>query len=80
MAATAMTDTRTAPGEPLAPATFEGAWKSQHIGKKLSGFTFTIDGNYVVEAIDLAAPGRPHPHEDPDGGSRVDDGRARRQF
>ena len=37
------TDTNTGPGEPLAPATFEGAWKSQHLGKKLSGFTFTVD-------------------------------------
>lgn len=44
-------DTKTGPGEPLVPATFEGAWKSQHIGKKLSGFVFTIDakGNIVSE-------------------------------
>jgi hypothetical protein len=35
-------DTRTAPGEPLVAGLFEGAWKSQHIAKKLSGFTFTI--------------------------------------
>jgi len=36
------TDTRTNPGEPLVSGLFEGAWKSQHIGKKFSGFTFTI--------------------------------------
>jgi hypothetical protein len=41
-------DTRTGPGEPLAPAIFEGAWKSQHIGKKLSGFTFTIGPNGLL--------------------------------
>ena len=35
-------DTRTGPGEPLVAGLFEGAWKSQHIAKKLSGVTFTI--------------------------------------
>jgi hypothetical protein len=35
-------DTRTAPGEPLVAGLFEGAWKSQHIARKLSGVTFTI--------------------------------------
>jgi hypothetical protein len=35
-------DTRTGAGEPLVSGLFEGAWKSQHIGKKLSGVTFTI--------------------------------------
>ena len=35
-------DTKTGPGEPLMAGLFEGAWKSQHIGKKLSGVTFTI--------------------------------------
>ena len=35
-------DTRTGAGEPLVAGLFEGAWKSQHIGKKLSGVTFTI--------------------------------------
>ena len=33
-------DTKTGAGEPLVPGIFEGAWKSQHIGKKLSGFAF----------------------------------------
>ena len=36
------TDTRTGAGEPLVAGIFEGAWKSQHIGKKLTGFTFSI--------------------------------------
>ena len=35
-------DTKTGPGEPLVAGVFEGAWKSQHIAKKLSGITFTI--------------------------------------
>src|SRR5262245_24247714 len=35
-------DTKTGAGEPLVPGLFGGAWKSQHIGKKLSGVTFTI--------------------------------------
>ena len=35
-------DTKTGAGEPLVAGTFEGAWKSQHIGKKFSGFTFTV--------------------------------------
>src|SRR5262245_8337825 len=30
-------DTKTGPGEPLMAGLFEGAWKSQHIAKKLSG-------------------------------------------
>ena len=44
-------DTRTGAGEPLVPGTFEGAWKSQHIGNKLSGFVFTVGakGNIVSE-------------------------------
>ena len=37
------TDTRTGAGEPLVAGIFEGAWKSQHINKKLSGFTFSVD-------------------------------------
>ena len=35
-------DTRTGPGEPLVLGLFEGAWKSQFMAKKFSGFTFTI--------------------------------------
>jgi hypothetical protein len=41
-------DTRTGAGEPLAPAVFEGAWKSQHIARKLSGITFTIGPNGLL--------------------------------
>ena len=41
-------DTRTGPGEPLMAGLFEGAWKSQHIGKKLSGVTFTIGSNGLM--------------------------------
>ena len=41
-------DTTTGPGEPLVAGVFEGAWKSQHIGKKLSGVTFTIGPNGVM--------------------------------
>lgn len=45
------TDTKTGPGEPLVSGIFEGAWKSQHMGKKLSGFMFTIGpkGNVMGE-------------------------------
>jgi hypothetical protein len=41
-------DTRTGPGEPLVSGLFEGAWKSQHIAKKLSGITFTISPNGLM--------------------------------
>ena len=41
-------DTKTGPGEPLVAGLFEGAWKSQHIAKKLSGFTFTIGPNGLM--------------------------------
>jgi hypothetical protein len=43
------TDTKTGPGEPLVPATFQGAWKSQHIGKKFSGVTFTVGPNGLLD-------------------------------
>ena len=51
-------DTKTGPGEPLAPATFEGAWKSQHIGKKLSGFTFTVDAASKIISEEFLIGGR----------------------
>ena len=41
-------DTRTGPGEPLVLGLFEGAWKSQHMAKKFSGFTFTIGPNGLM--------------------------------
>jgi hypothetical protein len=43
------TDTRTGPGEPLVAGLFQGAWKSQHIGKKLSGVTFTIGPSGLMD-------------------------------
>ena len=43
------TDTKTGPGEPLVPGTFQGAWKSQHIGRKFSGITFTIGPNGLLD-------------------------------
>jgi hypothetical protein len=51
-------DTKTGPGEPLAPATFEGPWKSQHLGKKLSGFVFTIDGQSKIVSEEFLVGGR----------------------
>ena len=36
------TDTRIGAGESYVAGIFEGAWKSQHAGKRFSGFTFTI--------------------------------------
>jgi hypothetical protein len=41
-------DTRIGAGETLVPGLFEGAWKSQHIGKKLSGVTFTIGPSGLI--------------------------------
>jgi hypothetical protein len=35
--------TRVGPGEPLVSAIFEGAWKSLHFDKALSGFSFTVN-------------------------------------
>jgi hypothetical protein len=37
-----LTDTRIGAGESYVAGIFEGAWKSQHAGKRLSGFMFTI--------------------------------------
>jgi hypothetical protein len=52
------TDTRTGPGEPLVSGIFEGAWKSQHIGGKLSGFVFTLDANEKVIGEEFLVGGR----------------------
>jgi hypothetical protein len=41
-------DTRTGAGEPLVAGLFEGAWLSQHMARKLSGFTFTIGPNGLM--------------------------------
>jgi hypothetical protein len=37
------TDTRIGAGQSYVAGIFEGAWKSQHADKRLSGFMFTID-------------------------------------
>lgn len=39
------TDTRIGAGESYMAGIFEGAWKSQHNGKKFSGFMFTVGPN-----------------------------------
>jgi hypothetical protein len=41
-------DTRTGSGEAPVSGLFEGAWKSQHFAKKLTGFTFTIGPNGLM--------------------------------
>ena len=41
-------DTRVGPGEPLVAGVFEGAWKSQHLARRLSGVTFTIGPDGLV--------------------------------
>lgn len=45
------TDTRIGPGESYVAGIFEGAWKSQHAGKRFSGFMFTIGpkGTLMIE-------------------------------
>ena len=42
-------DTSVGSGEPLVAGIFEGAWKSQHIAKKLTGVTFTIGPDGLIE-------------------------------
>lgn len=41
-------DTRVGAGEPLVPGLFEGAWKAQHLARKLSGVAFTIGPDGLV--------------------------------
>jgi hypothetical protein len=41
-------DTRIGPGEPLVAGLFAGAWKSQHLARKLSGVTFTIGPDGLI--------------------------------
>jgi hypothetical protein len=43
------TDTKIGPGEALVSGLFTGAWKSQHFGKKFSGFAFTIGPNGLMD-------------------------------
>lgn len=51
-------DTKTGAGEPLVAGLFEGAWKSQHIGKKLSGFTFSVDAKTTIISDEFLVGGR----------------------
>jgi hypothetical protein len=51
-------DTRTGSGEPLVAGLFEGAWKSQHIGKKFSGVTFSIGAKANVISEEFLVGGR----------------------
>lgn len=51
-------DTKTGSGEPLVAGLFEGAWKSQHISRKLSGFTFSIGAEPNVISDEFLVGGR----------------------
>jgi hypothetical protein len=51
-------DTRTGPGEPLAAGIFEGAWKSQHFGKKFSGFTFSFGAKTNIISEEFLVGGK----------------------
>jgi hypothetical protein len=51
-------DTTTSPGEPLVPGVIEGAWKGQHLGKRLSGFTFTFGGKSNIVSEEFLVGGR----------------------
>jgi hypothetical protein len=52
------TDTKTNPGEPLVSGVFEGAWKSQHFGRKLSGFTFSFGADASIIGDEFLVGGR----------------------
>jgi len=51
-------DTKTGAGEPLVAGLFEGAWKSQHLGKTLSGFTFSIGAKANIISEEFLVGGR----------------------
>jgi hypothetical protein len=51
-------DTKTGAGEPLMAGLFEGAWKSQHIGGKLSGFAFSIGAEKNIISEEFLVGGR----------------------
>ena len=51
-------DTKTGAGEPLVAGIFEGAWKSQHISKKLSGFTFSVAAKDNIISEEFLVGGR----------------------
>jgi hypothetical protein len=52
------TDTKIGAGERYTSGIFEGAWKSQHMDKKLSGFVFTIGPKNRVmgEEFEVGSP------------------------
>jgi hypothetical protein len=52
-------DTRVGAGEPLVPGLLEGAWKSQHFARKLSGVVFTLGPEGLVSEEFLVG-GRNH--------------------
>jgi hypothetical protein len=52
------TDTRTGAGEPLVAGLFEGAWKSQHFGKKFSGIAFSFDDKGSIIGDEFLVGGR----------------------
>ena len=51
-------DSRTGPGEPLVAGLFEGAWKSQHISKKFSGFTFSFGAKTNIISEEFLVGGK----------------------
>lgn len=52
------TDTRIGAGESYVAGLFEGAWKSQHFGKRLSGFAFTIGPTGTLMTEEFLVGGR----------------------
>ena len=52
------TDTRIGAGESYVAGIFEGAWKSQHVGNKLSGFMFTVGPKGTVMTEEFLVGGR----------------------
>jgi hypothetical protein len=52
------TDTRIGAGESHVAGIFEGAWKSQHFGKRLSGFVFTIGPKGTLMTEEFLVGGR----------------------
>jgi len=51
-------DTKTGAGESPVAALFEGAWKSQHFGKRLSGFTFSVGDKANIISEEFLVGGR----------------------
>jgi hypothetical protein len=49
--------TKVGPGEPLVSGIFEGAWKSLHLEKALSGFVFTITSDRRIVSNEFLVGG-----------------------